>query len=304
MLFNLLDAAAEGSEAAATETAKQSFDWSGFWNVLFNWMTTTGIKLVIAIVIMVISFSVINFLTKKLYKRLQKKKADETLSRVGTQCLRISLKVIVLVCLIGYVGIATASISAVIASIGIGISLAVQGTLSNFAGGVIIIIMRPFKIGDFITSNGESGTVEDIKLFYTHIVTPDNKAVVIPNGALANNVIVNASAKNTRRVDLVASVAYGSDVAKVKQLIMQVCAANELVFQDPAPFVEMSKMGDSSLDFTVRAWCNRGDYWTVNFALLDAILKTLKENGIEIPFNQLDVNIKNPPKEAVLKEKN
>ena len=305
MLFNLLEAAAEGAEPAAEgATANTGFDWSGLWNIVLNWMTSTGIKLVIAIVLMIVTFKIVNVITKKLYKRLQKKKADETLSRVGTQTLRIVLKVIIIVCLIGYVGIETASISAVIASIGIGISLAVQGTLSNFAGGVIIIIMRPFKIGDYITSNGESGTVEDIKLFYTHIVTPDNKAVVIPNGSLANNVIVNASAKDTRRVDLLASVAYGSDVKKVKQIITEVCAANELVFQDPAPFVELSNMGESSLDFTVRVWCNRGDYWTVNFALLDAILNTLTENGIEIPFNQIDVNIKNPPKEGVLKEKN
>lgn len=303
MLLNLLEAAAEGGETAAEQTTQSGFDWYGLWNIILNWMTSTGIKLVIAIVLMIVTFKIVNVVTKKLYKRLHKKNADETLSRVGTQTLRIILKILILACLIGYVGIETASISAVIASIGIGISLAVQGTLSNFAGGVIIIVMRPFKIGDYITSNDQSGTVEDIKLFYTHIVTPDNKAVVIPNGSLANNVIVNASAKDTRRVDLVASVAYGSDVKKVKQLIKEVCCANELVFQDPAPFVEMSNMGDSSLDFTVRVWCNRGDYWTVNFALLDAIKNALDENGIEIPFNQLDVNIKNPPVEAVKKEK-
>ena len=257
-----------------------------------DWVTHTGIKIVIAILVLLISFAIINGVTKKIYKRLQKKNADLTLSRVGTSTARIILKVLVLVCLIGYVGIETASISAVIASVGVGISLAVQGTLSNFAGGVIIIVMRPFKIGDYITSNGQEGTVEDIKLFYTHIVTPDNKAVVIPNGALANNVIVNASAKDTRRVDVIASVAYGTDVALVKEIVKKVCAENELVFKDPAPFVEMSEMNDSSLDFTVRVWCNRPDYWTVNFALKDAILKAFNENNIEVPFNQLDVNLK------------
>jgi small conductance mechanosensitive channel len=255
-------------------------------------MTSTGIKLVIAIVLLIITFKIVNVFTKRMYKRMQKKNVDETIARVGTQSLRIALKVLILVCLVGYVGIETASISAVIASLGVGISLAVQGTLSNFAGGVIIIVMRPFKIGDFITSSGESGTVEDIKLFYTHIVTTDNRAVVIPNGTLANNVIVNASAKDTRRVDLVVSAAYGSDVALVKKVIKEVCASNELIFKDPAPFVELSCMGESSLDFTVRAWCNRPDYWTVNFFLLDSIKKAFDENGIEIPFNQLDVNLK------------
>ena len=224
--------------------------WGEIWNTVADWLTHSGIKIVIAILVLVVSFIIINAVTKSVYKRLQKKHADLTLSRVGTNAARIVLKVLVLVCLIGYLGIETASISAVIASIGVGISLAVQGTLSNFAGGVIIIVMRPFKIGDYITSNGVEGTVEDIKLFYTHIVTNDNKAVVIPNGSLANNVIVNASAKDTRRVDLVMQVAYGSDVALVKEIIRKVCGENELVFKEPAPFVELSNMNESSLDFT------------------------------------------------------
>lgn len=295
MFFNLLTAA---EEQAASGSDASSFDWNAFWQTIVDWMTSTGIRLVIAIVLMIVTFKIVNVVTKRWYKRLQAKNADETLSRVGTQTIRIALKVIILVCLIGYVGIETASISAVIASLGIGISLAVQGTLSNFAGGVIIIVMRPFKIGDYITSNDQSGTVEDIKLFYTHIVTNDNKAVVIPNGTLANNVIVNASAKDTRRCDVVISAAYGSDVDRVKEIIRNVCAENQLIFKDPAPFVEMSNLGESSLDFTVRVWCNRPDYWTVNFYLLDKIKKAFDANGIEIPFNQLDVTIKNTTAEA------
>ena len=290
MLSNLL--AEEGN----------GIDWGAVWNTIVNWCLNVGIKVVIALVLLIISFKVINLITKKMYKRLQKKNADETIARVSTQCLRVALKVIILACLIGYVGIETASISAVIASIGIGISLAVQGTLANFAGGVIIIIMRPFKIGDYIVSNGEEGTVEDIKLFYTHIITTDNRAVVIPNGALANNVIVNNTAKETRRVDIIASVPYGSDINKVREILKGVCSKNELVFQDPAPFVELKEMSESSLDFTVRAWCNRGDYWTVKFALNEAIVNELNENGIEIPFNQLDVTIKNPSEGSAKKE--
>lgn len=290
MFTNLLEG--EGAADAAVETGGK-IDWSAVWDTVLNWLTSTGIKIVIAILVLVITFAIINGVTKKVYKRLHAKGADETLARVGTKTIRVILKVLILVCLIGYVGIETASISAVIASIGVGISLAVQGTLSNFAGGVIIICMRPFKIGDYITSNGQEGTVEDIKLFYTHIVTNDNKAVVIPNGSLANNVIVNASAKDTRRVDLVMQVAYGSDVTLVKEIIRKICGENELVFKDPAPFVELSNMNESSLDFTVRVWCNRPDYWTVNFALIENIKKALDENGIEIPFKQLDVHIKN-----------
>jgi small conductance mechanosensitive channel len=300
MLFNLLTAAADTEEVveATTASSNATVTWQNVLDTVVNWMTSTGIKLVIAIVLMIITFKIVNVVTKKMYKRFQKKNVDETIARVGTQSLRIILKVLILVCLIGYVGIETASISAVIASLGVGISLAVQGTLSNFAGGVIIIVMRPFKIGDFITSNGESGTVEDIKLFYTHIVTVDNRAVVIPNGSLANNVIVNASAKDTRRCDVTVSASYGSDIDKVKEVIKNVCAQNELIFKDPAPFIELSNMGSSSLDFVVRVWCNRPDYWTVNFYLLDSIKKAFDENGIEIPFNQLDVNLKAIPEQT------
>lgn len=282
MIFDLL----------ATEPEKANFDWGTFFNVVLTWMTNTGIKLVIAIIVMMIGFKITDLVTKKLYKTLEKRHADETLSKIGSNALKISLKVLILVSLVGYVGIETASISAVIASIGVGISLAVQGTLANFAGGIIIIIMRPFRIGDFITSNGESGTVEDIKLFYTYIVTPDNKLVAIPNGTLANNVIVNVSAKDTRRVEVVVGVAYGSDTDKVKQIIREVCDKNETIMQDPAPFVQLSCMNESSLDFTVRVWCNRKEYWNVHFYLLDAIKKAFDANGIEIPFNQLDVHVK------------
>lgn len=285
----------ETAEAVESTGGSKTIDWSAVWHTVLNWLTSTGIKVVIALVLLVVSFIVINAVTKKIYKRLEKKKADLTLSRVGTSTARVLLKLLVIVSLIGYVGIETASISAVIASIGVGISLAVQGTLSNFAGGVIIIVMRPFKIGDYITSNDVEGTVEDIKLFYTHICTPDNKGIVIPNGALANNVIVNTSAKDTRRVDIVASVAYGTDIALAKEVLIKTCSENELVFKTPAPFVELKDMSESSLDFTVRSWCNRGDYWTVKFALNAAIMEAFKKHGIEVPFNQLDVHLRDVP---------
>ena len=302
MFLNLLEEGGEVAGEVAEQAASSGIDWGAVWSSIVDWMLNVGIKVVIALVLLIITFKITDFFTKRMYKRLQKKNVDETVSRVGTQCIRIGLKIVILACLVGYVGIETASISAVIASIGVGISLAVQGTLANFAGGVIIIVMRPFKIGDYITSNDVAGTVDDIKLFYTYIHTPDNRSIAIPNGSLANSVIVNNNTKDTRRVDIVASVAYGSDVDKVKSILKEICSQNELVFQDPEPFVELSEMSESSLDFTVRTWCNRQDYWTVKFALNAAIVKGLKENDIEIPFNQLDVNIKNIPAESGNKE--
>ncbi len=296
MFFNLLAEGATGTETPATTEPAPADPWYYDFikpDTILGHITVVAVKVVVALLLMLILFAIINSVTKRIYHRLQKRNADETLARVGTQSARIVLKILVLVCLVGFVGITTASISALIAALGVGISMAVQGTLSNFAGGAIIIIMRPFKIGDYIVSNGQEGTVEDIKLFYTTIVTVDNRVISIPNGTLANNVIVNVTAKDTRRVDLTVQVAYGSDVDKVKSIITDVCAKNELVFKDPAPFVELSVMNESSLDFTVRSWCNKPDYWTVNFALLDAIKKALDENGIQVPYKQIDVHVDN-----------
>ncbi len=293
-LFTFLTSAT-GTTAAGSGTQNEftTIDWGALWNAILNWCKTTGIRLIIAIIILIVSFKLINFICKKISKKLEKKKVDLTIAKVSVSFLKIVLKVLIIVLIVGYVGFETASLSAVILSLGTGISLAVQGTLSNFAGGVIIVIMRPFKIGDFITSNGQSGTVEDIKLFYTHIVTPDNKAIMIPNGSLANNVIVNVSAKEDRRCDLVMPVAYGTDTEFALTVIRGVIAKNEKVFNTPEPFVKVGELADSSIDIYVRVWCKNSDYWDVYFSLLNNIKDAFEENHIEIPFNQLDVNLKN-----------
>ena len=274
----------EGADGLSTfESLLQKF---------ITWVSTSGVRLIVSILILFISYKIINVFTKKLYKNLQKKKIDETISRVSTSSIRVGLKIVIFVCLIGYVGIETASLSALSASLGVGISLAVQGTLSNFAGGVIIIVMRPFKIGDYITTSGESGTVEDIKLFYTHIVTPDNKQIMIPNGSLANNVIVNFSSKPTRRVDLTFGISYDSDVELAKKVIRDCIDSCDKVMKNPEPFVKLSNLGDSSIDITLKVWTSNDDYWDVNYYLLDEVKKAFDKNGIEVPFNTFDLNIK------------
>lgn len=267
-------------------------DWQLVLDKIVDWCTTTGIKVLISLVIWFISWRIINIITKKIYKHLQKKKTDATLSKVLCNVARIALKILVVIGIIGYVGIETASISAVVASAGVGLSLAVQGTLSNFAGGVIIIVMRPFKLGDFITSNDQSGTVEDIKLFYTQIVSPDNKVIYIPNAQLANNVIVNVSVKDTRRVEVVMPVSYDTDIELAKKLIKEVAMKNTLILQEPAPFAEIAEYADSSINIKVRVWCKNADYWNVNWYLLSEIKTEFDNNNIEIPFTQIDVNIK------------
>ena len=277
-------------ETAQTDTS-EGINWKAVLDIVVKWATTTGLKILISIVILIVSFKIINVVCKKIIKKLEKRKADYTLSRVLTNTVRIALKILIILALIGYVGIETASISAIIASLGVGISLAVQGTLSNFVGGVIIVIMRPFKLGDFITSNGQSGTVEDIKLFYTQIVTPDNKVIYIPNGQCANNVIVNVSVKDQRRVDIIMSVSYDSDIDLVKQVSRKVLDECELVLKSPECLVEVGNYADSSIEIYVRGWCNRTDYWKTYYRLMYDLKVAYDEYHIQIPYNQIDVHI-------------
>lgn len=299
LFIKLFSTAQTTTEAATTTTTTAAEElskitWADIWNKIVEWSMDTGLKILIAIAVWIVSFKIINLIFKRIARSLAKRKADATLSKVLVNMGRVALKILVLIGLIAYVGIQTASLSALVLAIGTGISLALQGTLSNFAGGVIIIIMRPFKLGDFITSNGESGTVEDIKLFYTYITTPDNKVVMIPNGTLANNVIVNFSAKDTRRVDVIMSIAYGADLSLAKRIAKEVCSNNEKIFATPAPFAEVGEYGSSSVEVYVRCWCRKEDYWDTKFYMLREIKKAYDENGIEIPFNQLDVNFKTP----------
>ena len=278
-------------EETAQTVTSEGINWKAVLDIVVKWATTTGLKILISIVILIVSFKIINVVCKKIIKKLEKRKADYTLSRVLTNTVRIALKILIILALIGYVGIETASISAIIASLGVGISLAVQGTLSNFVGGVIIVIMRPFKLGDFITSNGQSGTVEDIKLFYTQIVTPDNKVIYIPNGQCANNVIVNVSVKDQRRVDIIMSVSYDSDIDLVKQVSRKVLDECELVLKSPECLVEVGNYADSSIEIYVRGWCNRADYWKTYYRLMYDLKVAYDEYHIQIPYNQIDVHI-------------
>lgn len=271
----------------------KSIDWNALLDKVVGWCMSTGIKLLLALIVMIVLFKITNIFTKRIYKRLKAKKVDETLLRISLQTAKFIIKGLIILCFIGFVGIETASITAVISSCGIALGLALQGALSNVAGGIIIILMRPFRIGDYIFTNGESGTVEDIHMFYTTLVTPDNRVIHVPNGNLANNVIVNNSVKDKRRVDVVMSIAYDADFEKAKQLIFDVCSKNELIDTTPAPFVAVAAYSASSVDLNVRVWANNADYWTVHRFLMHEIKRTFDENGIEIPFNQLDVTIKN-----------
>ena len=283
---------AETTTTSTVATESTGFTWKWLLDKIVNWATTAGLRLLIALIILFVSFFIINFIAKRIGKRLAKRNADPTLSRVLLYVFKIGLKVLIATALVAYVGVPTSSISAAIAAVGLGIASAFNGTLGNVVGGFVIVVMRPFKLGDFITSNGQSGTVEDIKLFYTTIITPDNKVIFLPNGQVANNAIVNVSIKETRRVDVVFSVAYSTNVELAKNVIKKVAAKCPLILDDPQPFADITEYGDSSISITSRCWCKKADYWNAYFYMMNEVKNAFDENHIEIPFNQLDVTIK------------
>lgn len=287
--------------------------WNEFWAMVGNWFidagknivawgANTGIKVIIALVVMFISFKIINFVARKIERAGDKKdkekgkvhvKTDKTIMKTLAYILKLTLKIVVTICLIGYLGIDTSGLTALIASFGVCVGLAVNGALSNLAGGVLIILTRPFRVDDYIEAQGYAGTVADIHITNTKLITPDNKVIYVPNGPLANGNIVNYSEKDTRRVDFSFSISYSDDHEKAIAILKEICESHELVLKDPAPFIRMGEHGASSINITTRVWVKSADYWTVHFDILEKVKTEFDKNGIEIPFDQLDVHIKN-----------
>lgn len=270
---------------------------------ILNWLSTAGVKIVIGFFALFIFFKIINALFRRIDKKLEAKNFDLTLRKVLVTWLRRIIKFLGIVCLISFLGVETSGIAAAIASVGVTVGLALQGSLSNLAGGVIIIVLRPFKIGDFIEVEDECGTVENIEIFHTYIRTPDNKVVILPNGKTANDIIVNYSMKDTRRIDLTFSISYENDYDKAKELILDLMNSNDQILKDPAPMVALTEHGNSSINILARFWTNNNDdYWNSKFYMLEQVKKSFDQNNIEIPYPQVDVHIKeNSPKVAKTK---
>lgn len=271
-------------------------NWQEFWDQIVTWIRTGGMKLLFAVVVLILTFALINWFAKKIGARAEKQigegKLDKTLYKSISYIVRVMAKVLVVVALIGYLGFDTSGFAAILTSLGVGIGLAVNGTLSNFAGGILLLITRPFTDDDFIEACGFSGTVEDILICNTKIRTPDNKVVYLPNGKLSTSEIVNYSKKPTRRVDLTFSVAYEDDFEKAKEIILSVCRENPKVLTDPAPTARVSEHGESSINISAKAWCRNEDYWDTRFDLLEGVKSAFDKEGIHIPYPQLDVHSK------------
>ncbi len=261
------------------------------WDIV-NWLSTSGVKLLIGLIILFIGCKIVNLIAKSIRKTMIKRNVDKTITHVTHSVLRKGLKIVLFVCFLGYVGIDTAAFASLFAAIGVGISLAMQGALSNFAGGLVILVTRPFKLGDFVEAQGVSGTVEDIEMFYSYFKTPDNKVIMIPNGTLANGTIINYSLKDTRRVDLLFSVSYDVDFNKAKEVIRNVALANDKVLQSPEPFIRVKEQADSSINITCRLWSKNEDYWDVYFYMMEEVKLAFDREHIDVPYPQLDVHVK------------
>ena len=285
-------AASEAVAGTAAETNDASAFLSALWAKIAEYITTFGVRLIIAIVITIIGLKLIKMLTKLIERGKGYKKLTKTAQVLFKDTVKILLYFVLVITVAGLLGVSMTSMIAVLGSAGLAVGLALQGSLANLAGGFMILLFRPFEVGDFISDGSHDGTVADIGVFYTTLTTVDNKRIMIPNGALSNSAVTDFSAKETRRVDCTFSVAYGSDIDAVKEALMLIMENHDLILKDPAPFVRLTKHDESALVFTTRAWVKTADYWTVYFDMLEAAKKLFDKKGIEIPFPQVDVHLK------------
>ncbi|MBE6658705.1 MAG: mechanosensitive ion channel [Ruminococcaceae bacterium] len=252
-----------------------------------------GMKLIYAVILLIVGFKLSSMLCKKLEKSKSFAKIDASVSKFLLSILRFGLNAIILISAALVLGVPSASFIAILGSAGLAVGMALQGSLSNLAGSIMLVVFKPFKVGDYIEAAGVAGVVEEINIFYTIINTVDNKRITLPNGTVSNGIIVDYSSNETRRVDLTFGAAYGTDVAQMKALMLQIAENHPLVLKDPAPVALFTTQNDSSLDFVLRVWCNSADYWTVNFEVLEQVHAAMLNAGIEIPFPQMDVHVKN-----------
>ncbi|MFC1494167.1 mechanosensitive ion channel family protein [Thermodesulfobacteriota bacterium] len=250
-----------------------------------------SLQLIAAVLIFVIGRYVAILLKKLIQKLLVKSKVEETLVSFFTSISYVAMMAIVVIVALDRLGVKTTSFVAIIGAAGLAIGLAMQGSLANFAAGVLMIIFKPFKVGDLIEAAGATGVVEEIGIFTTIIKTPDNKEIIIPNGKVTGDNIVNYTSKDKRRVDIVAGVSYSDDLDKVRTVLEQILSEDERILKDPAPMIAVMELAESSVNFTVRSWVKTEDYWNVFFATQEKIKKRFDDEGISIPFPQQDIHL-------------
>jgi len=269
------------------------FDWAEVWTMVQTTGVDFGINVVTAILIFFVGKWVVNLVVSGLMKAMQKGELDVTLRRFIGNLARMLLMLFVIIAAINQLGVQTASLIALLGAAGLAVGLALQGSLSNFAAGVLIVLFRPYKVGDWIEGGGISGAVEEVQILTTVLKTGDNKRVIVPNSQIMGTTITNYSANETRRVDLVVGVSYSDDLDKVRKELQDLVDTDERILKDPAVTIAVSELADSSVNFVLRPWVKTADYWAVYFDLTERVKKRFDEVGISIPFPQRDVHIHN-----------
>lgn len=281
-----MEANAQQTAAAAAPTTQPTMI-----DKVVDGLAQYSMQILAAIVILVVGLWLAKKIKAVFVSALNKKEVDPTLIGFFCSTLHGGLVLFIVIAAIGKLGVQTTSFVAVIGAAGLAVGLALQGSLSNFASGVLLILFKPFKVGDFIKAGGEAGVVVEVGILTTEMKTPDNIKIILPNSAIMGGSITNVSAHPTRRVDMVVGVSYGDDLNKAKQIMEDLLAADERVLKDPAPTVAVSNLGDSSVDFVVRPWVNSADYWAVKFDFTQAVKEKFDAEGVSIPFPQRDVHL-------------
>ena len=249
-------------------------------------------KLLLAFFVLWIGFKIVKIIINVLHKLMVKQKIDVAVRGFLESLLSIALKILVFIIFAGILGVPMTSFIAILGAAGLAIGLSLQGSLANFAGGVLILLFEPFKIGDYIATSTHSGTVEKITIFNTTLVTIDNKTIIIPNGDLSNKEITNYTAKKTRRIDMVFGVSYDDDLAKVRGILEKIIKEDKRILKDPEPMVVVGELADSSVNFFVRPWCKTEDYWDIKFDFIEKVKNEFDKAKITIPYPQMDVHMK------------
>ena len=274
---------------------KAAFDWTTLPQLLqdkgLDISINFGIKAATALAIFLIGKFLIRLVVSGLRKVMQKQDVDKTLETFICNLVSTALLVVVVIAAIGALGVETTSFIAIFGAAGLAVGLALQGSLSNFASGVLIVLFRPYRVGDWVEAAGISGSVEQVQILTTILKTGDNKQIIVPNSQIMDSIITNYSANDTRRVDMVVGVSYSDDIDKVRETIKELIAADDRILAEPAPRIAVSQLADSSVNFVVRPWVKTAEYWDVLFDLTEAVKKRFDKEGISIPFPQQDVHL-------------
>ena len=265
--------------------------WNGINEFIQKPVVSIVFRILAALLILVIGLKLSKFFARKYENSKGASRLSKTVRTFLALVIKIALYICVILCALIVLGFELSVFTAALASIGVTIGLALQGGLSNIAGGVLVVAFKPFELGDYIEAEGVSGTVTDIGIFYTTLTTPDNKKVVVPNGTISNTVVTNYSVHETRRIDFDFTISYNANIDDAKKVLLACAKSDERILSDPAPAVMITEHGSSSVGIRLRVWVKNSDYWNVNFAIMELVKRTFDDKGIEIPYNQLDVHI-------------